>query len=119
MRGTRDEAAMYGVHVVDTCITFSNNMPKKNTGSRVREPVQVYLDRQDRDLLEKVAKTTGLSRAEVLRRGLRSIAEQALAERPPGYSLEGLVGSLGDNATLPSDLAERHDEYLYGAAGRD
>ncbi len=94
-------------------------MPKKNTGSRVREPVQVYLDRQDRDLLEKVAKTTGLSRAEVLRRGLRSIAEQALAERPPGYSLEGLVGSLGDDATLPRDLADKHDEYLYGASGRD
>ncbi len=94
-------------------------MPKKKTGSRVREPVQVYLDRRDRDLLEKVAKTTGLSRAEVLRRGLRSLAEQALTERVPGYSLDRLVGSLGDEATLPHDLAEKHDEYLYGAAGND
>ena len=70
-------------------------------------------------MLEEVAKPTGLSRAEVLRRGLRSLAEQALAERAPGYSLEGLVGSLGDEAALPHDLAEKHDEYLYGAASED
>jgi hypothetical protein len=82
--------------------------------SRVREPVQVYLDGQDRSLLEEVAKGTGLSRAEILRRGLRRVAEDLLAERKPGASFESLVGALGDDPALPDDLARRHDDYLYG-----
>ncbi len=90
----------------------------ERTPRKVRDPVQVYLDRDDRDLLEVVARSTGLSRAEVLRRGLRRLAEQVLVERKPGHSLEGLVGALGDHPSLPADLAERHDQYLYGVEPR-
>lgn len=85
--------------------------------TRVREPVQVYLDRADRALLERAAERTGLSRAEVLRRALRRLAGEVLAERPPGWSLDRLVGALGDADDLPEDLAARHDDYLYGEAG--
>jgi hypothetical protein len=81
----------------------------------VREPVQVYLDQKDRELLEQVAKTKGWSRAEVLRRGLRSLAAEALTERPPGWSLDYLIGCLGDDPSIPTDLAERHDYYLVEA----
>lgn len=81
---------------------------------RVREPVQVYLDRTDRSLLEDVASSTGLSRAEILRRGLRLAADALLAEREPGSSFEHLIGALGDDPSLPEDLASRHDHYLYG-----
>jgi hypothetical protein len=88
------------------------NMTKKPF--RVREPVQVYLDRADRSLLEEVATRTGLSRAEILRRGLRRVSEDLLAEHEPGASFEHLVGALGDDPTLPTDLSARHDEYLYG-----
>lgn len=77
--------------------------------SRVREPIQVYLDETDRVLLEDVVRRTGLARAEILRRGLRAVAREALAERRPGSSLDFLIGSLPD---APSDLAERHDEHL-------
>jgi hypothetical protein len=87
-------------------------MPKKP--SRARAPVQVYLDPQDRALLEEVAAGTGLSRAEILRRGLRRAAEELLGERRPGASFEALIGALGDDPSLPEDLAARHDEYLYG-----
>jgi hypothetical protein len=87
-------------------------MPKKPT--QVREPVQVYLDPQDRSLLEEVATGTGLSRAEILRRGLRRVAQELLTERRPGASFDALIGALGDDASLPEDLAARHDEYLYG-----
>ena len=80
---------------------------------RVREPVQAYLDEHDRALLEEVAARTGLSRAEVLRRGLRVYAQEALAERKPGWSLEFLLGAFGDDPSLPTDLAERHDDYIY------
>ena len=44
---------------------------------RVREPVQVYLDRHDLDLL---------------------------------------IGALGDDPSIPTDLSVRHHEYLYGPA---
>ena len=78
----------------------------------VREPVQAYLDEADRDLLEVVARRTGLARAEVLRRGLRAFAREALAERAPGWAFESLIGALGDDPKLPTDLSEQHDAYL-------
>ena len=90
-------------------------MPKPRPPRRVREPVQAYLDEADRALLEDVARRTGLPRAEILRRGLRLFAQQALAERAPGWSFEQLIGALGDDPSLPADLSERHDEYLYEA----
>jgi hypothetical protein len=90
-------------------------MSPKKSSHRVREPVQVYLEPADRDLLEQVVRATGLSRAEVLRRGLRRVADEALTERAPGWSLDRLVGAMGEGADLPKDLAERHDDYLYGS----
>jgi hypothetical protein len=86
------------------------------TAKTVREPVQVYLDAPDRALLDGVARRTGLSRAEILRRGIRAVAGQMLTERAPGWSLAVLVGAAGEDA--PSDLAERHDAYLARAIGR-
>lgn len=87
--------------------------------SRVREPIQVYVDREDRALLEAVAARTGLPRAEVLRRGLRAFAGKVLAERRPGSSLDALIGALGEG-NAPADLAEQHDAYLveYGRRTR-
>jgi hypothetical protein len=78
----------------------------------VREPVQVYLDRSDRDLLQRLVQVTGLSRAELLRRGLRTLAAEKLAAHPPGWSMESLIGAFGDAPHIPADLSERHDEYL-------
>ena len=86
-------------------------MPKNRRPSRVREPVQVYLDQQDRALLESLARETGLSRAELIRRGLRRLAGDELTERRPGWSLDVLIGAIPDG---PPDLAARHDDYLYG-----
>lgn len=93
-------------------------MSKRNPVSRVREPVQVYLDPSDSALLLEVARRTGLPKAEILRRGLRSVADHLLAEGAPGWSMDRLVGALGDDPALPRDLASRHDEYLYGIPRR-
>ncbi len=90
-------------------------MSHKKSSRRVRAPVQVYLEPADRELLEEEVRATGLSRAEILRRGLRRVADDALTERAPGWSLERLVGALGAAADLPTNLAECHDEYLYGS----
>ena len=49
-----------------------------------------------------------------MRRGLRRFADDVLTELPPGWSLQGLISSLEDVEDLPTDLAERHDTYLYG-----
>jgi len=89
-------------------------MKNRPRADRVREPVQVYLDGQDRDLLEQLAQRTGLPRAELLRRGLRQLARSELAERKPGWSLDVLIGAMGDDPSLPTDLSTRHEEYLYG-----
>ena len=92
-------------------------MPKRSSARKVREPVQVYLDRSDRALLEELSHQTGLPRAELLRRGLRRLADTELGVRAPGHSFDRLVGALGNAPELPTDLAARHDEYLYGDLG--
>ncbi len=89
---------------------------KKIKKSTVREPVQVYMDRHDRDLLEELARKTGASRAELLRQGLRHLAEHLLEERAPGSSLSEVVASLGENPELPTDLTARLDQYLFGSS---
>jgi hypothetical protein len=87
------------------------NQPKK--AMRVREQAVVYLAERDRDLLERLAEETGLSRTELFRRGLRRLAEELLTEQKPGSSLDFLIDSAGESE-LPPDVSERHDEYLYG-----
>lgn len=82
---------------------------KKSSGGRVREPIQVYLDQRERSQLDRLAHELGLSRAEVLRRGLMS-----LADRDAGslfQAMEALVGGFSSK-DAPADLAEAHDERL-------
>lgn len=44
--------------------------------AKVREPIQVYLSTAERERLDQVAERLGVSRSEVLRRGLERIAER-------------------------------------------
>src|SRR4051812_26863633 len=98
---------MYIIHVITTCIMT----PRKNTPS-VREPVQVYLTGPDRILLDQVASKTGLSRAEVLRRGVRRMAAEALGENSPMLAFIREQAESEWPSDVPSDAAERHDEHL-------
>jgi hypothetical protein len=77
----------------------------------LREPLQVYLTRDERELLDRVARHTGLSRAEVLRRGLRRFGAEALGEKHPGLAFIEAMAD-GWSASMPDDVAERHDAYL-------
>lgn len=89
-------------------------MPKKGGKPRaVREPVQVYLDDRDRALLEALTVRSALSRAELLRLGLRRLSSEMLGEGKPGESLTALIGVLDGAPDVPTDLAARHDDYLY------
>lgn len=84
-------------------------MPKRKPHrAAVREPVQVYLAPDDRKLLDSLARSTGLSRAEILRRGIRSFAASA---RGGGSPMLAFLGEMA-NEDWPEGLAERHDEFL-------
>ena len=74
----------------------------------VREPLQIYLDQAERALLDRLARETRLSRAEILRRGLRSFAAENMKGRSPLF--EFLKSMAGDD--WPADIATRHDDYL-------
>ena len=78
---------------------------------RVREPIQVYLDPDERALLDRLPDDTGLSRAEILRRGLRRFATEESAASPMLAFAATLAAT-----DLPPDLAARHDKYLGEAA---
>lgn len=82
---------------------------RTGTGKR-RHPVQVYLDEREWGWLEQAAAASGLSKSDVLRRGVRLAAIDLIPpEQDPAWRLIGLAGE--DNE-IPTDFAERHDEYL-------
>jgi hypothetical protein len=87
---------------------------KKPQRLKVREPIQIYIDADERRLLDQLADATGLSRAEILRQGLRSFAAERAGTHGP---MESFMKSLRKKP-FPADMAERHDDYL-AAAYRD
>ena len=82
-------------------------------GRKGREQVMVYLEGNDRALLEKLVERTGLARTELFRRALRRYAADHLDTDVPGFSLRHLVETAIDDG-LPEDVAARADHYLYG-----
>ena len=74
----------------------------------VREPIQVYLTTEERTELDRLAHDEGISRAEVLRRGIRSYAlESAAGDSPLLNLITELKGS-----DWPPDIASKHDDFL-------
>lgn len=86
--------------------------PRPKPLSAVREPVQVYLARPDRKLLDRVAEKSGLSRAEVLRRGLRRLAAELLADEDPMSAFMREMAEAPWPGRAPTDIARRHHEVL-------
>jgi hypothetical protein len=83
----------------------------KQTTRRVREPIQVYLAVDERRLLDQLASGAGVSRAEILRRGIVALARDSQPwETSP--VLEFVRRVQADGSTLLSDVAERHDDHL-------
>lgn len=82
---------------------------------RVAEPVQVYLERPDRDRLERLAAQLDASKSDVLRRGLAAL-ERALGD-PATHAALRLIG-LAERETAPRvtyDVARQHDRALSDA----
>lgn len=80
---------------------------------RVREPVQAYLGAEDAELLASLATRLSLSKAEVIRQGIRRLAQELELAAQPGAGISALLGALDASPDVPIDLAARHDEYLY------
>jgi hypothetical protein len=85
-------------------------MPKRHR-SEVREPLQVYLSPDERGLLDRLAADQGISRAEVLRRGIRAYAHEQAGSTSPVFDLMSVLS--GDD--WPADVAGHHDEHLSDA----
>ncbi len=82
--------------------------PPKKGPRKVREPIQVYLTADERALLDRAARDTGHSRAEILRRGLRSfVAHEAVGASPMLSFLQSM-----NEKDLPADLGRHHDDHL-------
>ena len=88
-------------------------MPRRTRKpAEVREPIQVYLTKADRALLDRTARASGLSRAEVLRRGLRQYQSGSGASEHPVLTFLDEMAAGPWPADMPTDVAERHDAYL-------
>lgn len=79
--------------------------------SHLSEPLQIYLAPDDRRFLDNLAEETGLSRAEILRRGMRSFAAERAGDDGP---MQVLMHSMRD-ADWPADIATSHDDHLMRA----
>lgn len=80
--------------------------------SRVSEPVQVYLDTAQRRRLERLAGELGLSKSDVVRRGLEALERQmADPAEHPALAIIGIAS--GETGKTPGyDVAREHDRYL-------
>jgi hypothetical protein len=81
---------------------------KKRTPLRLSEPLQIYITSDERRMLDALAAETGLSRAEILRRGLRTFAAERAGDTGPVHEL--LLS--WREAKWPADIAIEHDEHL-------
>jgi hypothetical protein len=89
-------------------------MAKKRVRSGVRDPIQVYLTAAEREELDRLASVHRISRAEVLRRGIRSFGLESAAGKSPVLDL---MSELKGN-DWPADLASGHDSHLADAYRR-
>ena len=80
---------------------YSRCMPKRPP-SVLREPVQAYLAPDDATLLARLADATGLSKAEVLRRGIRAFAREQDTVSPMLAFIKDQPASIGGCAALPT-----------------
>lgn len=85
-----------------------NDSPKHRL---VREPLQIYMDSDERRLLDKLSESTGLSRAEILRQGLRQFATQQAGNDGP---METLMRRLREKP-FAARIAADHDDELASA----
>jgi hypothetical protein len=74
---------------------------------------QIYLDSANDRRIEELARSTGLSEAEHIRRAIASYVAELPDPHSPRHPLVEMIG-LCDGKQGPRDAALNHDRYLYG-----
>jgi hypothetical protein len=84
----------------------------KKKPKRVAEPVQVYLDPEERARLARLTAELDTSKSDVLRRGLEAL-ERQLGD-PEAHPVLRIIGLAGAETSPPIgyDVAREHDRYL-------
>ena len=77
-----------------------------------KKPIQIYIEPQQDDVLSALARSKGVSKAEIIRESLNRYLKQIPLEEDPAMGLVGLGVSGKRN------LSERHDAYLARYARR-
>jgi len=74
--------------------------------------VTVRLDKKTEELLDRLSRSEGLSRSEVIRRSIRLLAEQNMkaGETSPYEAIKHLIGSVRGG---PRNLSERTGDRFY------
>jgi hypothetical protein len=94
-------------------MNMGHDSPSSLPPSRVREPVQVYLDAGDRSRLERLTALLGTTKSDILRRGLEALEGQLSdPERHPALRLIGLFESAPFDPETGVDPAREHDRVL-------
>ena len=76
-------------------------------------PVQVYLDLEDQEHLERLTSQLATSKSDILRRGLSALERQLSdPEEHPALRIIGLVTGPGEDPPAPYDIAREHDRFL-------
>jgi hypothetical protein len=73
---------------------------------------QIYLDRASDNKIRQMAKATGLSEAEHIRRAVSSYVSGMPDGKRGRSPLRAMIG-LCDDGAGPKDAAVHHDKYLY------
>ena len=71
-----------------------------------KKPIQIYIEPQQDDVLSALARSKGISKAEIIRESLERYLREIPLEDDPAMGIVGL-GKSGRK-----DLSERHDEYI-------
>jgi hypothetical protein len=98
---------------------MSKSHDDKPRPKRVSEaaPVQVFLSRDDRDVLDRLSTHLGLSKSDVLRRSLAALDRQVLD--PATHPTLRLIGLVDDDGVQDGvDLARDHDAALVAGGDR-
>ncbi len=85
---------------------------KKTQATRVREPVQVYLDPPEQDRLERLTEELDSTKSDILRRGLEALEREVFdPEHHPALQIIGIAGA-EQGPDCDFDVAREHDRYL-------
>jgi len=74
---------------------------------------QIYLDPENDRRIKKLARATGLTEAEHIRRAIASYVAQVPDLDDATHPLTRMIG-ICDSPSGPRDTAVQHDRYLYG-----